>query len=124
MPRAVQTKKACICLLVSGIFGRGVGHASSLLAAESELSQTIRGSVQNQDLRRVHRAVVEVKNQEGMTIATAVTNDAGEFSITIPTAGIYSVSAVQETYRSEYVVLKVGTDPPKPFFLNDTKTTE
>jgi len=106
------------------MFGVGVGHASSLLAAESELPQTIRGSVQNQDLRRVHRAVVEVKDQEGMTIATAVTNDAGEFSITLPTAGIYSVSAVQETYRSEYVVLKVGTDPPKPVTLTLSKTTE
>ena len=104
--------------------GVGVGHASSLLAAESESPQTIRGSVQNQDLRRVHRAVVEVKDQEGTTIATAVTNDAGEFSITLPTAGIYSVSAVQETYRSEYVVLKVGTDPPKPVTLTLSKTTE
>ncbi|HKE62816.1 MAG TPA: TonB-dependent receptor, partial [Nitrospira sp.] len=72
----------------------------------------------------MHRAVVEVKDQEGTTIATAVTNDAGEFSITLPTAGIYSVSAVQETYRSEYVVLKVGTDPPKPVTLTLSKTTE
>src|SRR5215831_15134646 len=124
MPRAVRTNKACICLLVAGIFGVGVGHASSLVAAESELPQTISGSVQNQDLRRVPRAAVEVKDQEGTTIATAITNDAGEFSVVLPTAGIYSVSAVQETFRSEYVVLRVGTDPPKPFSLTLSKTTE
>ena len=124
MPRAVRTNKACICLLVAGIFGVGVGHASSLVAAESELPQTISGSVQNQDLRRVPRAAVEVKDQEGTTIATAITNDAGEFSITLPTSGIYSVSAVQETFRSEYVVLRVGTDPPKPVTLTLSKTTE
>src|SRR5215467_1708723 len=124
MPRAVWTNNACICLLVAGMCGVGVGHASSLLAAESESPQTIRGSVQNQDLRRVHRAVVEVKDQEGTTIATAITNDAGEFSVALPTAGIYSVSAVQETYRSEYVVLRVGTDPPKPVTLTLSKTTE
>jgi len=109
---------------VAGIFGVGVGHASSLVAAESELPQTISGSVQNQDLRRVPRAAVEVKDQEGTTIATAITNDAGEFSVVLPTAGIYSVSAVQETFRSEYVVLRVGTDPPKPFTLTLSKTTE
>ena len=124
MPRAVRTNKACICLLVAGIFGVGVGHASSLVAAESELPQTISGSVQNQDLRRVPRAAVEVKDQEGTTIATAITNDAGEFSVALPTAGIYSVSAVQETFRSEYVVLRVGTDPPKPVTLTLSKTTE
>src|SRR5215467_10702473 len=106
MPRAVQTNKVCICLLVAGMFGVGVGHDLPLVAAESELPQTITGSVQHQDLSRVRNAVVEVKNQEGMTVATGITNDAGEFTIALTSAGIYSVSAVQEPYRSEYVVLK------------------
>lgn len=111
-------------LLVAGLFAIGMEHASPLDAADRDLPRTITGSVQNQDLRRVAQVVVEVKNQEGMTVATGVTNDAGEFSITLPGAGIYSVSAVQETFRSEYIVLQVGTDPPKPVTLTLSKTTE
>jgi hypothetical protein len=39
---------------------------------------SITGVVQNQDLRRVGQAVVEVKNQEGTLVTTGVSNDAGE----------------------------------------------
>ena len=50
-------------------------------------------------------------------VAQGVTNQAGEFRIVIPEAGTYSVSAVQDTYRSEYVVVKVGGVPPPPVSL-------
>ena len=39
-----------------------------------------------------------------------VTNQAGEFAITVPQSGTYSISAVRDTDRSEYVVLKVGAE--------------
>ncbi|THJ23545.1 MAG: TonB-dependent receptor [Nitrospira sp. CG24E] len=84
----------------------------------------ITGSVQNQDLRRVGQAIVEVKNQEGELVATGVSNDAGEFRISVPADGTYSVSAVQETYRSEYVVLVLSADQPKPVTLTLSKTKE
>ena len=85
---------------------------------------TIRGSVQNQDLRRVGQVVVEVKDQEGTVVTTGVTNDAGEFTASVPVAGTYSVSAVQDTYRSEYVVLQIGTEAPRPVALTLAKTRE
>jgi outer membrane receptor protein involved in Fe transport len=81
------------------------------------MPRTITGFVQNQDLRRVPQVVVELRDQEGQVVADAVTNDAGEFAIPTPSEGIYSVSAVQETYRSEYIVLKVEAEPPPPVKL-------
>src|SRR5213593_428393 len=75
-------------------------------------ARSISGSVQNQDLRRVPQAIVEVKDQEGRLVANTVTNDAGEFSVTVPVEGAYSVSAVHETYRSEYVVIRIGAEKP------------
>lgn len=87
-------------------------------------ARTITGSVQNQDLRRVPQAIVEVKDQEGKLVADAVTNDAGEFSVTIPVEGTYSVSAVLETYRSEYVVLRIVTEKPAPVKLTLALTQE
>ena len=91
------------------------------VAAEPNL---ITGSVQNQDLRRVPQVIVEVKDQEGTLVTTGVSNDAGEFSIPVPDEGTYSVSAVQDTYRSEYIVLKVGTEAPNPVTLTLSKTKE
>ncbi|WP_447973240.1 TonB-dependent receptor [Nitrospira sp. Kam-Ns4a] len=85
---------------------------------------TITGFVQNQDLRRVPQAIVELRDREGTVVAEAVTNDAGEFSIVAPAAGTYSVSAVQETYRSEYVVLKVGAEQLEPVKLTLALTQE
>jgi hypothetical protein len=102
----------------------GAGFWSTSEAAEGETLTSITGTVQNQDLRRVPQAVVEVKNQEGMLVSTGVSNDAGEFVVTVPPGGTYSVSAVQETYRSEYVVLVLGTDQPKPVTLTLSKTKE
>jgi hypothetical protein len=107
----------CFCACLS-LFAQGRAVAS---ADEPNL---ITGSVQNQDLRRVGQAIVEVKNQEGELVATGVSNDAGEFRISVPADGTYSVSAVQETYRSEYVVLVLGEDQPKPITLTLSKTKE
>lgn len=90
-------------------------------AAEPNL---ITGSVQNQDLRRAGQVIVEVKDQEGTLVATGVSNDAGEFSIPVPAEGTYSVSALQDTYRSEYIVLKIGTEAPHPITLTLSNTRE
>lgn len=100
------------------------GTYSISYAADQEPTKTIKGIVQNQDLRRVPQAVVEVKNQEGDVISSGVSNDAGEFKVTVSEEGTYSVSAVQETYRSEYVVLALGEEPLKPVTLTLSKTKE
>ena len=89
-----------------------------------EPTKTIGGVVQNQDLRRVPQAVIEIKNQEGEIISSGVSNDAGEFKVMLPEGGTYSVSAVQETYRSEYVVLTVGEESLKPVTLTLSQTKE
>jgi outer membrane receptor protein involved in Fe transport len=68
--------------------------------------------------------LVEVKDQEGALVTTGVSNDAGEFSIPVPAEGTYSVSAVQDTYRSEYIVLKIGTEALSPITLTLSKTRE
>jgi outer membrane receptor protein involved in Fe transport len=68
--------------------------------------------------------LVEVKNQEGTLVTTGVSNDAGEFSIPVPADETYSVSAVQDTYRSEYIVLKIGAEPSNPITLTLSKTKE
>ncbi|HRB18232.1 MAG TPA: TonB-dependent receptor, partial [Nitrospira sp.] len=86
--------------------------------------RTITGTVQNQDLRRVPQASVEVKDQEGTVVGAAVANEAGEFSVDLPSEGTYSVSAVQDTYRSEYAIIKVGAEPAAPVTLTLSKTQE
>lgn len=83
----------------------------SSYAGDSAPSSTITGTVQNQDLRRVDQATVQVRDQEGNVVTQAVTNQAGEFSVTVPKEGMYSVSALKETYKSEFVVVKVGAEP-------------
>lgn len=100
------------------------GTYSISYAEDQEPTKTIKGVVQNQDLRRVPQAVIEVKSQEGDLVSTGVSNDAGEFKVTVPEEGTYSVSAVQETYRSEYVVLALGEEPLKPVTLTLSKTKE
>ena len=103
------------CVLCSGTL-------SSAQAAG--VPHIVTGLVQNQDLRRVPQATVELKDQDGTIVATGVTNDAGEFAILVPTDGTYSVSAVRETYRSEYVVLLLGSEPSKPVTLTLSLTKE
>ncbi|MGZ8373543.1 MAG: TonB-dependent receptor [Nitrospira sp.] len=100
------------------------GMCSVLQAADSEQTQTIKGVVQQQDLRRVPQALIEVKNQAGDMVSSGVSNDAGEFKVAVPEGGTYSVSAVQETYRSEYVVLTLGEEPMNPVTLTLSKTKE
>ncbi len=90
---------------------------SSARAGDEDPSRAIAGTVQHQNLRRVDQATVQVRDQEGNMVAQGVTNQAGEFRIIIPEAGTYSISAVQDTYRSEYVVVKIGGVPPPPVSL-------
>jgi hypothetical protein len=85
--------------------------------AQDRAGLAITGSVQNQDLRRIPQAIVQVRDQEGSIVADGVTNDAGEFSVAAPGAGTYSVSAVHDTYRSEYVIVKILADAPSPIKL-------
>ena len=85
--------------------------------AQDRAGLKITGSVQNQDLRRIPQAIVQVRDQEGTVVADGVTNDAGEFSVAAPGAGTYSVSAANDTYRSEYVVVKILAEAPAPIKL-------
>ena len=101
----------CLCLVSRG----------RAVAAEPNL---ITGLVQSQDLRRVGQVVIEVKDQEGTLVATGVSNDAGEFRIPVPADGTYSVSAVQDAYRSEYIVLKIEGEAPHPITLTLSNTKE
>jgi outer membrane receptor protein involved in Fe transport len=78
-------------------------------------SRIVRGIVQYQDLRRAGQAIsdeatVQVRDQEGNIIGEAVTDDAGKFSLTVPPEGTYSISAVQGSLRSEYVIIKGDTE--------------
>ena len=100
------------------------GLSPVVYAQDNEQALEIKGVVQNQDLRRVPQVVIEVKSQEGEMVSTGVSNEAGEFKISVKEGGTYSVSAVQETYRSEYVVLILGENPPKPVTLTLSKTKE
>ncbi|WP_455243636.1 TonB-dependent receptor [Petrachloros mirabilis] len=98
-----RVRPHAICVLIAF----GCLASWPLHAVGAEKAETIHGIVQSQDLRRVPQAIVELKNQEGDTVEKVVSNDAGEFSLQAPEKGTYSVSARQDTYRSEYVVLTV-----------------
>lgn len=123
--RRVSRSARC-CLGAAGLsvclWGAWLVEASAQPPADDP--RTITGYVQNQDLRRVAQAIVELRDQEGMVVADTVTNDAGEFALVAPAEGTYSVSAVQDTYRSEYLVLKVGTERPAPVKLTLALTQE
>lgn len=110
-----------LLLWIAWLFWWGLSPAH---AAEGGPSGTISGTVQNQDLRRVDQVIVQVRDQEGSLVAQGVTNQAGEFIVTVPQEGTYSVSAVQDTYRSEYVVVKVGKAPVGPVSLTLSMTRE
>ena len=109
-------RSICLCVVCLSVL-----HQGRAIASEPNL---ITGSVQNQDLRRVGQVLVEVKNQEGTLVTTGVSNSAGEFSIPVPADETYSVSAIHDTYRSEYIVLKIGTEAPNPIILTLSKTKE
>lgn len=100
------------------------GWVSSASAQSTASALTITGSVQNQDLRRIPQATVQVRDQEGKIVAGSATNDAGEFSVEVPEPGTYSVSAANDTYRSEYVIVKIAKDQPMPIKLTLARTQE
>ena len=110
-------------ILVLGV----LAFPSFVSAEESQLAdenRTATGVVQNQDLRRVPQAIVELRNQEGTLVESSVTDEDGEFSVKAPTEGIFSVRAILETYRSEYIVLDLGKEKPAPITLTLSVTQE
>ncbi len=113
-----------VILIVCIVCGVWAQAESVAYCRNGEGETIIRGTVQNQDLRRVGQVVVEVKDQEGNVVATAVSNAAGEYAVSVPVQGTYSVSAVQDTFRSEYVVLMIGRDDPGPVTLTLSQTRE
>lgn len=123
MRRAGLLGVYCLWSVAMTVSGLSI-HGPLAYAEEGQPSATIMGLVQNQDLRRVAQAVIEVKDQAGSLVASGVSNAAGEFTLSVPTSGTYSVSAVQETYRSEYVVLTLGEEPVSPVTLTLSKTKE
>jgi outer membrane receptor for ferrienterochelin and colicins len=99
------------------------GARDAVFAADDE-TRTITGLVQSQDLRRVDQAIVQVRDQEGNVVTQGVTNQAGEFTVTVLEEGTYSVSAVQDTYKSEFVVVKVGMERAAPVALTMSVTQD
>ena len=87
-------------------------------------NRTITGYVQNADLRHVAQATVELRDREGTLIASATSTDAGKFTLVVPQEGVFSVQAVQDTYRSEHVVITVGREAPAPVVLTLTETQD
>ena len=115
--------QVCVgCLLGIGTLAILPVHAQEIPL--SSKTRVIAGIVQNQDLRRVPQATVEVKDQEGNVAGSAVANEAGEFIVDIPDEGTYSVSAVQEDFRSEYQIITVGLEPVAPVTLTLSKANE
>mgnify|MGYP000887923524 CR=1 FL=1 len=108
-------------VIVAGIV---CGICSISYAEEQELTKAIKGVVQNQDLRRVPQAGIEVKNQDGDVVFSSISNDAGEFNVSIQENGTYSVSAMQGTARSEYIVFTVGGEPTKSVTLTLSTTRD
>ncbi len=87
-------------------------------------NQTITGYVQNADLRRVAQATVELRDKEGTLVTSATTTDAGGFMLFVPRDGVFSVHAVQDTYRSEHVVIEISQEAPAPVVLTLTETKD
>jgi hypothetical protein len=108
-----------LAVVMSGVSGSG----DAVSAADNE-TRTIIGLVQSQDLRRVDQAIVQVRDQEGNVVTQGVTNQAGEFTVTVPQEGTYSVSAVQDTYKSEFVVVKIGMERAAPVTLTLSVTQD
>lgn len=113
----------CICVLL-GYTLVLTGALSAAQGEETGSNGTITGTVQSQDLRRADQAIVQVRDQEGNVVTQGVTNQAGEFTVTVANEGTYSVSAVQDTYKSEYVIVKIGGEPTVPVTLTLAVTQE
>jgi outer membrane receptor protein involved in Fe transport len=102
------------CGLIFGILGMGVLLGTSAQAMEQDGDEKVwivTGVVQDEDLRRVSQATVELRDQEGTVIDTQVTNEGGEFILAPPDRGIYSIRAIQEALSSESTILEIGTNP-------------
>src|SRR4029453_9192553 len=116
MGRVAVSCSLSVLLVTGGVeFPNAV--SSFAYATDEDPSRTIVGTVQHQNHRRVDQATVQVRDQEGNMVAQGVSNQAGEFRIVVPEAGTYSISAVVDTYRSEYVVVKIGRLLPPPVSL-------
>ena len=102
----------------------GVSGAGDVVSVAENETRTITGLVQSQDLRRVDQAIVQVRDQEGNVVTQGVTNQAGEFTVTVPQEGTYSVSAVQDTYKSEFVVVKISMERAAPVALTLSVTKD
>ena len=98
--------------------------ASAQSEGQNPGGRVITGFVQNQDLRRVAQAVVQIRDQEGTILTQTVTDEAGEFRVAIPQGATVSVSAVLDTYRSEYVIVTERSEPTPPIRLTLAQTEE
>ena len=107
LQREVVMRLFCVWLLATAL-SISWGGLSRLHAADGDQLNTIKGIVQSQDLRRINQAIVQVRDQEGTIVTQVVTNQAGEFTVTVPQEGTYSVRALLDTYKSEFVVVKIG----------------
>jgi hypothetical protein len=111
---------AGLAVVAPALFCGGLPHVHA-----ADLDRlTVTGIVQHADLRRVPQAAVEVKDQEGRVVVSGLSDQAGEYALVVPAEGTYSFSAVLENYRSEYVVLKLGDDRPKPVTLTLSTTRD
>ncbi len=122
-----EVQKGFLCryiVILAGCALWGVSTDSRIHVAEAAGAGVITGKVQDRDLRRVDQAIVQLRDQEGNTVAQGVTDQAGEFALTVPKDGTYSVSAVRDTYRSEYVVVKIGEEQLAPVTLTLAVTKE
>lgn len=121
--RQYRTNVGSVLLLVSCLACVLMVCGTEDVLADPE-NRTITGYVQRADLRRVGQAAVELRDQEGTLVTTQSTNDAGEFTLVAPQAGAFSVSATQDTYRSEHVIIESGAALPTPVVLTLTETRE
>ncbi len=105
-------------LVIAGV----LGCLETVLAASE--ARTITGYVQHADLRRVPQAIVELRDEIGTLVTSSPTDDVGEFSLAAPTSGVFSVRAIRETSRSEYVIIEIGEVPVNPVVLTMSMTQE
>ncbi|WP_447984291.1 TonB-dependent receptor [Nitrospira sp. Nam74] len=123
----VRTQRMCLItsrLLVCGLCIGGTSWAEDRDVESVDGSHVVAGIVQYHDLRRVGQATVQVRDQEGAVVSDTVSNDAGEFSITLPSEGTYSLSAAQGNLRSEYLIVKGDAPPSVPVSLTLAPATE
>ena len=122
MRRGVSTCESIVGILCIGLllnWAACPAHATS-----DDPARTITGTVQYQDQRRAGQATVQIRDQEGQVVAETVSNEAGEFGVTLPAEGTYSVSAQQGNLTSEYVIVKGDTVQLAPVTLTLAPKTE